>query len=90
MHPRSVIACPFLALCRVTFRDPVNQSVSCRLVKEVHGLNPNFDAADIRSKSHVYCIALNTYNTKPLCKFLCVWLRFGEQVPWKALEKAWL
>ena len=37
-------------LCRFTFRDPVNQSISGRLVKEVHGLNPTFDAADIRGK----------------------------------------
>ena len=37
-------------LCSVTFRDPVNQAVTSRLVKEVHGLNPTFDAADIRSE----------------------------------------
>lgn len=34
----------------VTFRDATNQAVSCRLVKEVRGLNPTFDAADIRGK----------------------------------------
>ena len=37
-------------LCSITYRDPANQAVSCCLVKEVHGLNPTFDAADIRSK----------------------------------------
>ena len=37
-------------LSSITFRDPTNQAVSRRLVKEVHGLNPTFDAADIRSK----------------------------------------
>ena len=37
-------------LSSVTFRDPTNQAVSYRLAKEVHGLNPTFDAADIRSK----------------------------------------
>ena len=38
----------FMCLCRFTFRDRVNQSVTRYLVKEVNGLNLSFDAADIR------------------------------------------
>lgn len=45
---------PFTHTCicfiSVTFRDATNQAVACRLVKEVRGLNPTFDAADIRGK----------------------------------------
>ncbi len=44
----------FTVVCFVMYRASIksdeNQSIMTRLVKEVRGLNPTFDAADIRGK----------------------------------------
>ena len=50
----------------------VNQAVSCRLVKEVHGLNPSFDAADIRSKYIVSARKKGMYPGAELTQPSCI------------------
>lgn len=39
-----------LFLCRVTFKDSTNQDVVAKLIKEVQGINPSFQACHIRSE----------------------------------------
>ena len=38
----------FMIIVSATFRDESNQAVVSILVKEVHGINPTFQACDIR------------------------------------------
>lgn len=46
----------YVFLFRNTIKSPQNVQVVQRLVKEVRGLNPSFDAVDIRGKSpHSMC-----------------------------------
>ena len=39
-----------------TFRDESNQTVVSKLINEVHGVNPTFQACDIRGKIHINVI----------------------------------
>lgn len=50
---KDIINIHFLVYYRVTFKDRDNQAIVARLVKEVHGLNPNFTAAEIRGMLYV-------------------------------------
>lgn len=48
-----------LIMCRKTFNSTQNQVVLTKLIKEVKGLNPSMEGADIRSEFCVeYCICI--------------------------------
>ena len=38
----------FCSLCTLDFKDPINKAVTKTLIAEVHALNPEFQAAQIR------------------------------------------
>lgn len=60
----SVIPLPFFTggkfycLCSVLFKSKENEKVLDKLVKEVRGLNPTFNSADIRGKLTIYILSI--------------------------------
>ena len=52
----------FCSLCSLGFKDPINKAVTKTLIAEVHALNPEFQAAQIRGEFVLFLSMASDYH----------------------------